>query len=399
MSAKMPLEKFIMNLRKSDIIEAASMFDYTIPSSWNKERMAHRLSEIYQEHYDDFLSMFNMSVIVFIRMIFEDNLNGKMKAYDYGSSGKYVYLDEFYHQLEFMGLIHYSGGVIRIPEFLRNLVLRDFDSIEDHLIELDSMGKCALGIIDAYGILEEQLFLEMFTECYPHLSTEEIVDFLSRRIELLSCCSFLETEDGVWRFSYIINDPESWYLEMQRRKDIPYKKYTRSEYINIATIGFARKPKNYDILKNLLTENGMTMNEAVDVLRTELIEHFCQLEINTDLPEFLEDLVFNGLPDAQHVLNLYADFINDSPVWLNKGYTPSALFMHNNKSRPLKERPGLSDPYPGISPIGDEKNLIRNNVIQFPSGGANKEPGRNDPCPCGSGKKYKNCCGRTIDDN
>ncbi len=20
--------------------------------------------------------------------------------------------------------------------------------------------------------------------------------------------------------------------------------------------------------------------------------------------------------------------------------------------------------------------------------------GRNDPCPCGSGKKYKNCCGR-----
>ncbi len=23
-----------------------------------------------------------------------------------------------------------------------------------------------------------------------------------------------------------------------------------------------------------------------------------------------------------------------------------------------------------------------------------EEPGRNDPCPCGSGKKYKKCCGR-----
>jgi protein translocase subunit secA len=22
-----------------------------------------------------------------------------------------------------------------------------------------------------------------------------------------------------------------------------------------------------------------------------------------------------------------------------------------------------------------------------------KIPGRNDPCPCGSGKKYKHCCG------
>jgi preprotein translocase subunit SecA len=39
------------------------------------------------------------------------------------------------------------------------------------------------------------------------------------------------------------------------------------------------------------------------------------------------------------------------------------------------------------------------------SRGGRKEPvkrsgtkvGRNDPCPCGSGKKYKNCCGRTAD--
>ena len=23
-----------------------------------------------------------------------------------------------------------------------------------------------------------------------------------------------------------------------------------------------------------------------------------------------------------------------------------------------------------------------------------KKPGRNDPCPCGSGKKYKKCCGQ-----
>ena len=24
------------------------------------------------------------------------------------------------------------------------------------------------------------------------------------------------------------------------------------------------------------------------------------------------------------------------------------------------------------------------------------EAGRNDQCPCGSGKKYKNCCGKTA---
>ena len=25
---------------------------------------------------------------------------------------------------------------------------------------------------------------------------------------------------------------------------------------------------------------------------------------------------------------------------------------------------------------------------------ADKTPGRNEPCPCGSGKKYKKCCGK-----
>ena len=30
---------------------------------------------------------------------------------------------------------------------------------------------------------------------------------------------------------------------------------------------------------------------------------------------------------------------------------------------------------------------------------ASQKVGRNDPCPCGSGKKYKNCCGRNTDDS
>ena len=25
-----------------------------------------------------------------------------------------------------------------------------------------------------------------------------------------------------------------------------------------------------------------------------------------------------------------------------------------------------------------------------------KKIGRNDPCPCGSGRKYKNCCGNNL---
>ena len=41
---------------------------------------------------------------------------------------------------------------------------------------------------------------------------------------------------------------------------------------------------------------------------------------------------------------------------------------------------------------GVEQSESEGRIVPF-GNGPKKEPGRNDPCPCGSGKKYKNCCG------
>ncbi len=43
---------------------------------------------------------------------------------------------------------------------------------------------------------------------------------------------------------------------------------------------------------------------------------------------------------------------------------------------------------------GQKKQVVRKNVPAVAKGGV----GRNDPCPCGSGKKYKNCCMRNGTD-
>ena len=56
--------------------------------------------------------------------------------------------------------------------------------------------------------------------------------------------------------------------------------------------------------------------------------------------------------------------------------------------------------------FGRVKTFGTDNTADFAAGGEGKkiEPirnradkvGRNDPCPCGSGKKFKNCCMRTT---
>lgn len=53
---------------------------------------------------------------------------------------------------------------------------------------------------------------------------------------------------------------------------------------------------------------------------------------------------------------------------------------------------------PQWNDIYDEETRKRLFLEQRKSGTIRKEKkiGRNDPCPCGSGKKYKKCCGRNI---
>jgi len=47
-----------------------------------------------------------------------------------------------------------------------------------------------------------------------------------------------------------------------------------------------------------------------------------------------------------------------------------------------------------MSPMAKVVGNNRGNETRPEAKVGGKKIGRNDPCPCGSGKKYKNCCGR-----
>jgi len=66
-------------------------------------------------------------------------------------------------------------------------------------------------------------------------------------------------------------------------------------------------------------------------------------------------------------------------------YEDAEIYMGVRQTRSTEPNyPTLLDKYPGL------KQLVANNKRQ--SSAKQKKIGRNDPCPCGSGKKYKKCC-------
>lgn len=61
------------------------------------------------------------------------------------------------------------------------------------------------------------------------------------------------------------------------------------------------------------------------------------------------------------------------------------------EEEPVREpvSPVQNTQHVGTPTSGTDNGPVKNKPIHV-----GKKPGRNDPCPCGSGKKYKNCCGR-----
>ena len=73
------------------------------------------------------------------------------------------------------------------------------------------------------------------------------------------------------------------------------------------------------------------------------------------------------------------DLYNNTRQWRLKGHTPNELFQEEKKYlKPLPSQPFMTNQ--SKTNITDKSTL--------------KKIGRNDPCPCGSGKKYKKCCGK-----
>ena len=125
-------------------------------------------------------------------------------------------------------------------------------------------------------------------------------------------------------------------------------------------------------------------DEVVQGTVAELAEKY-QVSIMT-MTGFLD-----GINDSLKEANPIETMEEDTEVSL--AFDKEKLYKNMVDARAdwLYELPQWNDIY-------DEETRKRLFLEQRKSGTIRKEKkiGRNDPCPCGSGKKYKKCCGRNV---
>jgi len=93
----------------------------------------------------------------------------------------------------------------------------------------------------------------------------------------------------------------------------------------------------------------------------------------------IKNEVLNNLFRSTTNLQAFEQFLANLPQNFTSDDQPS-----------VERRPARPQPQPAASPDKEDTSPR----LEFPSRHEPMKAGRNDPCPCGSGKKFKNCCGR-----
>lgn len=218
-----------------------------------------------------------------------------------------------------------------------------------------------------------------------------------------------------------IND----YFEMIKvQQGKPYYIPPKQELLKYAKQGYY-EPTRYSraMLNFLRCQNGMTKAKAEDFVG-ELQMHASMGEHN--FQNVVDDMIRMGLKfkskkDVGDFARLYTDLSNNSRMALNRGHTPNEISAGLSPENRVPQSVVFGPNITAALRNGDmDLEELRRNILrmQLPNESIRKsmlgeldriqtaaDPasavavkkkkiGRNDPCPCGSGKKYKKCCGR-----
>lgn len=183
----------------------------------------------------------------------------------------------------------------------------------------------------------------------------------------------------------VSDDPEADVLALRQQQEGKiYKTLPKNEFLKFADpLYFPDTPERAAMLQFLSKSKARTIH-APDELCS-----FIQISITMDLPfdnvpAMLEadGFRFNKRTSLNEFHTLFKNLNNTTSKHVNCGYSPAELSPSLYPQRCAEE-----PEYEQISLPLDIPQPPHLTIVGSPS--------RNAPCPCGSGRKYKNCCGKT----
>lgn len=265
-----------------------------------------------------------------------------------------------------------------------------YDSIKEHLpmalsfrtannyMEFEAL---LMGILNIYGLVEHKKVVEIFSSIYDFETDPQLA---VRSLQFLYE-SFLMKMDTVRKNGLIYHrtmirngNLDEVIPERESRVEIKdYRQFSKEEFM---AAGF--DPLYPFVGKDTPTGKNLTAfmkkvgmgEEERNVIGTLVWLNAQEGGTKGPLGAIhLFDGLLKGFDQVQEMMGVVQEYMNNVPKWIFKGYSSHEVFEKY-------EKPNLRPLPKNMPPAG------------FGMGVPRVE--RNDPCPCGSGLKYKNCHGK-----
>lgn len=185
-------------------------------------------------------------------------------------------------------------------------------------------------------------------------------------------------------------------------QNVDYKKFSEVEIRKAAEMPYSRiGGASRDRLLTALVKGGIPQWDVERVVLKLWSDK--QVEPDAIMPN-LDFLQYVRDKRVDEILSLIQTYLNKIPYWRFKGWSSEKMASRQRESKdggmpvimpgPGFQAMGINTPEQMMALLDNEEGLPQFGGFPFAQG--NRKIGRNDPCPCGSGKKYKNCCGKKI---
>ena len=162
-----------------------------------------------------------------------------------------------------------------------------------------------------------------------------------------------------------------------------WREYAYSEEMQNAKEGQKLWENYFTLEKGIYEKLLANPSEIVEGTVQELADRY-------EVPLSMMVGFLDGINDSLKEANPIDEMEKDTQVKLDIDLEKLYYNMVECKAEWLYTLPQWND----ILPEDKRKELYKKQKNSGTIHNENRKVGRNDPCPCGSGKKYKQCCGR-----
>lgn len=306
-----------------------------------------------------------------------------------------------------------------------------FSKIDDKAFQLKQcrkgwLVKCIHFFIQYYEIAPIEVIYEMYRQKVKD-SIDEMIEILwEMPVDIVESCLFtmdklgmegwpkenpLYSEKGIFVHLQLFENEEFDYL-LRQQMDKDFYIPSVQQIDEICRIGYEASSSAYKKLESFFIKKlKFSYEQAV----TGCLQVWANSYEGESPSKIINKMTEANIEFEEKMINELLELLvtahNNTRMKENRGYKPSEMVRKKSVDKMPTIVPAssnaaaiLKDAAPQLQAMGVPVDLNGNtDVIQttmFPIG-LNGEPIRvekkiypNDPCPCGSGKKYKKCCGK-----